>query len=263
MSNFVKASPVAQGIPFDNTGLSYQSNNLQEVLSEIRDRIVYTPQNLTATASTTANLLESNSSLQLISGGTVTGYAIRLPDATTLFNGRRFELANKSTSNINILDGSGALLFTLVPDGIAILTLRSNSTAAGVWLQAVIYSVATGIQSINLTAMSNFVTSSATDVAITGFTVTPGPGTWAVWYSSDIIIGANNRIAFCSIYKNSTQLGDSERTQQGVGSNFQTDQQTLTVTTTNSTDTISIRVRVNAGNLTIEGRSLLLIRLGA
>lgn len=262
MSDFFKASPVARQIPLDNSGLSYKSLNLQDVLSEIRNRIVYTPENLTATASTTVTLLESSSSLQLVSGGMVTGYVIRLPDATTLFNGRKFEIANKSTSNITIQDSSGATLFILTPDSIALLTLRSNSSVAGLWLQAVVYSVATGIQSVNLTSSTLFSTSSTTDVAITGFSVIPGPGTWAVWYSSDITITGNNRIAFCSIYKNTTQLADSQRSRQGVGSNFVADQQTLAIVNTNETDSISVRVRITANSLNIQGRSLLLIRLG-
>jgi hypothetical protein len=262
MSDYVKASPVAKSIPVDNTGISYKSENLQDLAAEIRERIVYTPANLTAIASTTSTLLESSPSLQLISGGMVTGYVVRLPDATTLFTGRRFEIANKSMSSIDIQDGSGVVLFTLVPDGIAILTLRTGGSSAGVWLQAVIFSVATGIQNINLNSGTSFITSSSVDVQITGFVVTPGPGTWAVWFSGDIIIGANNRIANCSIYKNNTQTSDSDRSTQGVSSNFRAQLQTLSVVNTNSIDTINVRVRINSGNLTVNGRSLLLIRLG-
>lgn len=114
-----------------------------------------------------------------------------------------------------------------------------------------------------ITSGITFTTLSNTDVLITGMTVTPQSGNYAVWFSSDLNIVQNNALVNTSIYKAGVQISDSERTNQGSSSNFQTQAQTITTVSVDGTEQISVRVRVSKGQLDVNGRTLLLIRLGA
>jgi hypothetical protein len=91
----------------------------------------------------------------------------------------------------------------------------------------------------------------------------PVTGRYAVWFSADIDISQNNRLADCTIYNDGVAATDTKRTVQGVSSNFNSNFQTLGEVTVDGSKAIDIRVAISSGNLTVGGRTLLLIRLGA
>lgn len=255
----IKMSPVAQQIPFDILNKSFSKDNLQEAVEELRANTVFVPRYFTTILNTT-ELLDGHT-LNFVTG-TATGYILRLPDATTLFNGQNYIIANNSTATVSVVNFGNISEFELLADSIAVLYLRSNSTSTGIWEGFVVSGFATGILSYRLVSSTNFVTSSAADTLITGFSVTPVSGEYACWYSSDITITTNNRFAQCIFYRNGLAVETTRRTNQGTSSNFRANQQTLGVISVNGTQPIDVRVNISGGNLTVGQRTFLLIRLG-
>lgn len=259
MSDFFKASPTAGSIPFDKLNLAFTKDNVQEVFEEIRKNTVYTPDYLTTVLNTTENL--HNSTLNFITG-TQTGFNLRVPDATTLFNGQNYIVANQSSTSISILNNSNTQLFEVLAGSIAFIFLRSNSTPNGIWEGFIVSGFATGILSYKLTSSIDFVSASPTDTIITGLSLIPAAGEYAVWYSSSIIITTNNRFSDCLLYKNGAAVADTRRTVQGTSSNFSSSHQTTGVISVNGSESIDVRVNISGGNMTTSNRTLLLIRLG-
>lgn len=256
------ASPVARAIPLNNTGIAYQSTDLQNALAELRNRIVYTPQTTATTLNGTLQLVESSTSFQIITG-TATGYTVKLPNATTLFLGRKFQIANRSSQAIVVRDFDNNLFTTLNSGDLFEATLQADGSSAGVWVNTVVSSLAAGVNAFNVTGSTPFVTSSSTDTILTGLTLTPPAGTYGVWFSADIVIGSNNREAECVIYKAGSEIADTRRSVQGVSSNFSASAQTLGITQVNGSEALDVRVNISSGTLTVNGRSFLIIRLGA
>ena len=252
----------APDIPFIPAASSLRSTNVSDVLKELRQTIVYEPDELTSSLDGTHQIAALDNSLHIVSGS-ATGYSIKLPDATTQFKGVKYEVANQSSQPISIKDFNGGSLATLNPADVLIATLQSNSTAAGVWVLLSISSIASGVQAFNVTASSEFSTDSVTDILLTGLSITPSSGTWGVWFSANIVITANNRIAECTVYKDGVAVEDTRRDVQGVGSNYKSNFQTLGIISVNGSQALDIRVNITAGSLNITGRSFLIIRLGA
>lgn len=65
--------------------------------------------------------------------GTVAGQIVKMPDATTLSVGHRFEIWNLSTQTIDVKNYTPTTLFTLLRQRKAWLVLKNNTTSAGVW----------------------------------------------------------------------------------------------------------------------------------
>jgi len=221
---------------------------------------------MTSTATTlngTLTLTIASTKFQVFTG-TAAGFSIVLPNATTLLNGWKYEFSNTTTSTITVKTNGGAALFTLDSNSTAYIGLVNNVAAAGTWVfwQVLSSSIATGIININLVSSTTFTTTSATDVVITGFSLTPLSGTYGIWYNASAANTTNNANTYHSIYKNAAAIVDSIRPTQSVSSNFIFQQSTQTVANFNGTDTVSIYVRTSTGTLTVTGRSLLLIRLG-
>jgi hypothetical protein len=252
---------IARATPFDIVNTSIRNSNLQDVIQELRRQTVYDPEFTVTTTSGVLILTSTNSTLHFITGSAI-GFTVRLPSALTLFRGQVYVVVNESTASINIQDSAGNFLFEVLADSIATIYLQGNSTVDGIWVGYTVSGFATGILSYNITTQTPFSTSSVTDVLITGFAVTPVAGTYGVWYSADIQIDTNNRIADCTIYKAGVAVGNTNREMQGNSSNFQTSQQTLGIISVNGSETIDVRVASSGGNITIGNRSLLLIRLG-
>lgn len=194
--------------------------------------------------------------------GTATGYSVQLPDASTLKPGRRFEISNESSETILLKDGSGTTLFSIVAGSFATATLETDGSAAGNWIITIIGSAATGILSYVITSGTVFSTTSTTDIAITGFSITPVSGRYAVWYSSDITIASNNRIAQCVVYVAGSPVENTSRDNQGTGSNYVGSQNTVGEIAVNGSQSVDVRVNIDAGSLSVNQRSLVLIRLG-
>lgn len=260
----VYQSPVALGVPFDNSSTSFYYQNVQDCLLETRQLVTYDPEFITTSLNGSSSLTYLNKTLQIITG-TQTGHSIILPNATTLFNGRKYEIANQSSQPIAIKNFSGASLFNLNPQSVAMMTLQSNSTSAGVWISVVVSTIASGIQSYNLISSTAFTTSvrTPTYAQITGFSITPLSGTYAVWYSSSSFYTTTPKSHYWAIYKNAAAISDSLRSQDSAHSNQNMMDTTQTIVNVNGTDTVSVYVACdNTGSLTVNQRSLILIRLG-
>lgn len=258
------STQVAASVPFNPSGLAYVSNSVQDVAAEIRRSIVYDPTVTAATASGTKTLTQADDTLQVITGTAIAGYSVVLPDATTLFNGRKFDIVNSNTLDIAVKDGTGALLFNLPTQSVAQLTLQSNSTSAGVWIQVVVSTVATGILNFKLTSSTPFTTTSTTDVPITGFSITPSSGTYVAMYNADVLYTTTPRYHYYSYYVGGVKVTTSERRQITSRSNQGMSDSLLETFTVNGSQAVDVRVRtdVSGGSLTVNARTLVLIRLG-
>lgn len=120
----------------------------------------------------------------------------------------------------------------------------------------------------NIVSSTPFVTTSLTDVMITNFTTTPQAGTYAVWYNASVLYNTTPKSHWWSIYKAGLKVANSERIQDTAHSNQIMVDSTMTVITVDGTQTVDVRVRCStsnptAGQLTVNGRTLLLVRLGA
>lgn len=187
---------------------------------------------------------------------------INLPDATTLVNGRTFNLVNRSGSTIAVKDNAGATLANLINNDSSQFTLETNLIAAGTWLATVVTDAATGITSYVISSNTTFTTSSTTDVLVTGFTVTPVSGRYSVFMSADVEINANNAIAGYVIYDGGVAVENTRRQTQGVSSNYVTSFTTIGEVIVNGSQVIDTRVNISTSSLDVNNRSLVLIRLG-
>ena len=159
-----------------------------------------------------------------------------------------------------------ALLYLyLSQSSIGELTLQLNGSAAGswVWWQTSI-DVASGIISYNVVSSTSFATTSTTDVVITGFTVTPQAGTYAIWVNGTWTPQAGpGNVESVTIYKAGAAVADSVRGISPVQSLNPALMCTQTITQVNGTQAIDVRINSSSGQtLTVTHRSLLLIRLG-
>lgn len=198
--------------------------------------------------------------------GTAAGYSVQLPNATTLLSGRCFIIVNTTSQIVNIKDGSGVTLFQLSQNSIGYLYLQLNTNAAGAWTyyQVLASSTASGIINYNLTSTTPFSTTSTTDVLITAFTLTPQAGTYAVWYNASVLHTTTPIPHYWSLYKAGVKVTDSERQQDTAHSNQVMVDTTMAIINVNGSQAIDVRVRRGTtGTLTVNARSLLLIRLGS
>lgn len=88
---------------------------------------------ITATAAATLALTADSEMAQVLTGNTA-GQVVRLPDATTLLVGHRYEIYNASTVQVAVQNNASSPIVTLQPLQKLELVLQSNSVAAGVWL---------------------------------------------------------------------------------------------------------------------------------
>lgn len=118
------------------------------------------------------------------------------------------------------------------------------------------------INSYNITSSTSFSSSSSSDTLITGFSLVPQAGTYQILYSSSASATQNNATIHHTIYKNGTAITDSVRATQSVSSNFIFQQSTQTICQVDGTQSIDVRVSTDKGSLTVNQRSLILVRLG-
>jgi len=218
----------------------------------------------------------NNATLQLTSSsnfvnfltGSGTPYTVRLPDASTINIGCKFEIFNLTNFVVAIRDFAGNLLFNLSQNSIGCATLQLNGSSAGTWQfwQVLTSSIASGIISYNVISAVAFNTTSRfpTYAPITGFNVTPQAGTYGVWYSASTYYTTTPKGHWWAIAKNGTNVTASIRRQDTAHSNQTMSDVTQSIIPCNGTDVISLNVACdNTGTLTVNDRSLLLIRLGA
>lgn len=196
--------------------------------------------------------------------GSATGYSVLLPNCTSEEPGHVHNLFNTTNELISIKDASGTQLVLLAQNSVAYCFLQSAGTTNGVWLiwQALLSSVASGVISYNVISSTPFTTSSPTDVVITGFSLTPQAGTYAVWYNASATCSQNNSDVEHSIYRGGLVIADSLRHTQSVSANFNFQQSTQTIAAFSGAETCDVRVSTNQGSHTVLDRSLLMIRIG-
>jgi len=230
-------------------------------LAEIRTHTVLTPKFVTLSNSGTTTLVESDNTAVIFTGSG-TSYTINMPNATTLSNGIYYRLYNTSSNILTIKDNAGTILISLSASSVAFITLEDNSTTAGTWI-AWQSGFASSLSNYNVTSQTLFTTTSSTEVIITGFTVTPTAGTYSVWANSSMQSSGASSTIQGSLYKNGSQVADSTRSMKVSGSNTPMIYSTMSVIQFNGTDTCDLRVQTSSATLSVNNRSMLLIRLGS
>ena len=246
---------------FDTPSQKYVSRN---ILQYGREAPIGTT--TPTTASGNLQLIVTSTKIQFFTG-TAADFSVILPNATTLISYWTFEVYNTTSQTITIKDFSGATLFTLAQNSVGYLKLQLNGTSAGTWVyyQVLISSVATGIINYKLTSSVAFSSSTRSPnyELITGFTLTPQAGTYGVWYNASVYYTTTPKAHFWAIFKNGVVVADSVRQQDTAHSNQNMPDSTMSTITCSGTETIDVRVSCdNTGTLTVNNRTLLLIRLG-
>lgn len=86
----------------------------------------------TATAGGTTTLVNSSRQVQVFTG--TLSQTIKLPDATTMVNGQKFEIYNTSTTSIVVQYNDASAFATIAPNTSLITKLSSNGTSNGTWV---------------------------------------------------------------------------------------------------------------------------------
>lgn len=238
-------------------------------IEKLLSQVSYAPQpaSTDSTLNGTLTLTLTSNFLQVITG-TQTGYSVKLPDATTLPNGYRFEIWNATTQPISLRYNDASLVFPVPVTSFITATLQSNATANGTWL---IYRAFTGTASgiLNYTVSNNSsftVSTGTTDVLIAGtgtaMSITPIAGTYFALYNGSISISGNNSNVRTTLYLGGNIWTDSLRVIQSSVSTFITTHITMGIMPCNGAQAVEARVARDSNSLTITGRSLVLIRLG-
>lgn len=267
MNGKVLITPVARAVPFDlltnPKGFLAGEENVQAGLESLRDHTIYISNSTATTLNGTLTLTNADKSLQYLTG-TATGFSIKLPDATTLVKGSHYQIINTSNQPVNSRDSASGLLQIVGQNSIGYYWLQDNSTAAGVWVYwQVITNTATGIVSYNGVSSTAFNTTSSTDVLITGASLTPQAGTYAVWFNSTNSNTQNNSLNTITLYKAGSPITDSPRSFQTGSSNMTFLIAGQTIINVDGSQLVEAYAKTTTGTFTVNGRSLLLIRLGA
>ena len=242
---------------------------IDNILSE--GNLTYTSNSpfLTSTAITLNGTLTftNTSSFVQVFTGTATGYSIVLPNASgTLTKGWRFDFINQSSQPITIKYNDGTTVFANLPAGVLLaVILETNATTNGGWIRwgATTGGTATGILNYSISSSTPYTLSTGTaDTLITGMSVTPVQGTYALWYDGSIVITGNNTVVRTTFYKANVLWADSLRTIESSVSTFNTTHCTIAIIQFTGSELLEVRVARSTNTLTINGRSLIMIRLG-
>jgi len=260
---YISSTQVASSTPFDNTtGKGYVGTDVQTALEELRDHTIYDQQTQATTLNGTLTLTISNTTLQFLTGS-ATGYTVVLPNATTLVLGQHYTIQNTSSQDVNIKDGGGNLLFVLGQSSVAELTLQLNPNAAGTWAGwQTLLGFGSGVVTYNVVSSTNFATSASVDTLITGMSVTPVAGTYGIWFSSANVGSGSGQELDCTIYAGATPIADSFRAGASPSGAHIFLLATQTIHTFDGLTACAIYVNANGSGMTVEQRSMLLIRFG-
>lgn len=109
---------------------------------------------------------------------------------------------------------------------------------------------------------TNFNTTSATDVVITGMELTPPAGKYAIWFNANLAIGTNNVEGVASIYKDGVQIAFSERSALASGAGWMGNISGMAVEDFDGVQVCDIRIRSDGVNqVDVNERSFLMMRL--
>lgn len=241
--------------------LSYLSDLLVENDANLAS-VIFPPTSTATTASGTLTLTSSSNTAQVLTGA-ASGYSVQLPNATTLALGQTYEIYNQATVPVLIKDGSGSTLLTLSQASVAYGYLQTNGTSAGGWIfWQSNTNTGTSFISYNLVSTTTFSTSANADTLITGFTIAPQAGTYAIWYGAQNTAAGAGAQLDCTIYNNGSAIVDSKRSNLSTSGThiFQNSSQTISQFAGGTN--CDVRVDANGNSMTVGARSLLLIRLG-
>jgi hypothetical protein len=111
-------------------------------------------------------------------------------------------------------------------------------------------------------ASGNITTTSTSDVLATGMTLTPGAGTYMVWFSTSLDNTGANESTFVSIYSGGVQVAASERVREHNRQDDRSGATAMARVTVDGTQDIEVRWRVTADTGVMgPGRSLSIIRV--
>jgi ribosomal protein S11 len=268
-----RLTQTAESTPFANT--NFASENVADAIPEVRERHEYLQVNgataynnvkTTVTTNGTLTLTNQSDALQYLIGN-ATGFKVKLPNATTEHDGQYYIIANTTNNTVEITDSANTVLFTLAQNSLGFIYLKDKVTAAGVWVyyQILASSVATGIINYNITSSTPFVTSSRfpTFVVITGFTVTPQAGTYVCLYNASVLYTTTPKLHYWNFYREGAVVASSDRQQLTSRANQVMVDSLVEVISFNGSETLDVRVSCdNTGTLTVNDRTLVLIRLG-
>lgn len=226
---------------------------------------------LSPTLLSTPTTLNGTLTLTVTSGfahvftGTATGFKIQLPNATTLTKGWRFDFINQSTQTMTVTYNDTTLFSYVLPQSRVAVLLEDNATTNGSWIRwsTLTGGTASGILHYDTSSSTPFTLSTGlADTLITGMSITPAQGEYAIWYQGSIEITGNNTVVRTTLYKTNVLVGESLRTIKSSVSTFFTTHITSGIVTFNGTDTLEVRVARDSNTLTVQSRSAIMIRLG-
>jgi len=162
------------GVAYGGTGVTASSGANSVVLRDANQNITANNIHLgfasTVSAAGTTTLTAASSYYQRITGTST--QTIKLPDATTMTNGRAFVIDNDSTQNVTVIDNASGTVDTIVGGTIDMVICLDNSTTAGTW-------IAYGWLPSNYdfgTSTANFGTATLTNGTWQGNTIASGYG---------------------------------------------------------------------------------------
>lgn len=215
----------------------------------------------------TLTLTVASTKFQVLTGS-AEGYSVVLPNATTLLNGWKYEISNTTNQTMVINKNGGTLLFTLDRVSTAYIALIDNGTAAGTWVfwQVLTSSIASGIINYRVVSSTPFSSTNRVDPyqLITDFQVTPQAGTYGCWYNATVFYTTTPKAHYWAFFKAGVIIAASDRQQDTAHSNQTMVDSTMSVTSFDGSETMDVRVKcANTGTLTVNARTMILIRIGA
>lgn len=120
---------------------------VEGLLDHSAERFVPT---ITVVSASTLTLTVASTLLQFFTGS-VAGQIVKLPDATTLTPGYRYELWNQSSQNLTVQDSASGALAMVGASNRMMATLQAAGSAAGVWAYAILEQNPTALQQFLVT----------------------------------------------------------------------------------------------------------------
>jgi hypothetical protein len=127
-------------------------------------------------------------------------------------------------------------------------------------IDALASSVSVGLKNYNVVTVMS---SAAVDTPVTGFSVTPVSGTYALFASVQSTAGGGGQSLDLSIGKAGTVIADSKRTIVSPSGLHISSLTTFTISQFNGSQLAQVYINPNGAANTITNRSFLLLRLGA
>ena len=259
---YVSSTQVASSVPFDSTQDAFNSTDVQAALGEIRQHPVWDQDAAATTLNGTLTLTTLSKGFQLLTGS-ATGFTVIMPNALTTFVGQEYMLINQSSQPMTIKDGGGNILLTLAQTSIGFLMLQAQGSSAGTWVYwQTFIGVSSGVVNYNVISSTTFSSSANADTIIPGMTLNPQAGTYAIWYSSQNNGSGAGQQLNCTLYKGGTAIPDSFRSAASTANGHSFFEGTQTIAQFDGATACAVYVNANANSMTINQRSLLMIRLG-